>query len=84
MVIIVAFAPYAVFHLLFQETVTTRYALPLVPALAYLAVTWPVAPAPVGRTDPRGRLLALLFCVHDGAGHGNLRPRRRPGGPGAG
>lgn len=30
--------PYAVFHLLFQETVTVRYALPLVPAVAYLAV----------------------------------------------
>jgi hypothetical protein len=30
--------PYAVFHLLFQETATVRYALPLVPATAYLAV----------------------------------------------
>src|SRR5204863_4822364 len=30
----VAFAPYAVFHLLFQETVTTRYAVPLVPVVA--------------------------------------------------
>jgi hypothetical protein len=30
--------PYTVFHLLFQETVTTRYALPIVPAVAYLAV----------------------------------------------
>jgi hypothetical protein len=30
--------PYAVFHLLLQETVTTRYALPLVPALSYLGV----------------------------------------------
>jgi hypothetical protein len=29
--------PYAAFHLLFQETVTTRYALPLVPAVCYLA-----------------------------------------------
>jgi hypothetical protein len=34
----VAFAPYAVFHLLFQETVTTRYALPLVPIVAYAAL----------------------------------------------
>ena len=48
MVIIVAFVPYAVFHLLFQETVTTRYALPLVPAVAYLAVRGLYAPAPVG------------------------------------
>jgi hypothetical protein len=30
--------PYAVFHTLFHETVTTRYALPLVPAVCYLAV----------------------------------------------
>ena len=31
------FGPYAVFHLVFQETVTVRYALPLVIPLAYLA-----------------------------------------------
>lgn len=31
--------PYAAFHLLFQETPHTRYALPLVPPMAYLAVT---------------------------------------------
>ena len=30
--------PYTVFHLLFQETVTTRYALPLIPLIAFLAV----------------------------------------------
>ena len=35
----VAFGPYALFHLLFQETVTIRYALPLVPPVAYLAAT---------------------------------------------
>ncbi len=34
----VAFAPYLAFHMLFQETVTTRYALPLVIPIAYLAV----------------------------------------------
>jgi hypothetical protein len=32
-----AFAPYAIFDLLFQETFTSRYALPLVVPLAYLA-----------------------------------------------
>ena len=32
------FGPYAVFHLLFQETVTTRYALPLLPVIAYAAM----------------------------------------------
>lgn len=30
--------PYALFHLVFQETVTTRYALPLVPGFAYAVV----------------------------------------------
>src|SRR3989441_11189151 len=36
--LLVAFGPYFLFDLLFQETVTTRYALPLVVPLAYLAV----------------------------------------------
>jgi hypothetical protein len=34
----IAFGPYAVFHLLFQETTTLRYALPLVVPMAYLVV----------------------------------------------
>ena len=33
----VAFVPYAIFHLLFHETVTIRYALPLVIPVAFLA-----------------------------------------------
>jgi hypothetical protein len=37
-VLLVAFVPYAIFHLLFHETITVRYALPLVVPLAYLAV----------------------------------------------
>jgi hypothetical protein len=36
-VLVVAFVPYAIFHLAVQEVVTSRYALPLVPAMAYLA-----------------------------------------------
>lgn len=32
----IAFAPYAIFHLLFHETATVRYALPLVIPLAFL------------------------------------------------
>jgi hypothetical protein len=35
--LLIAFGPYAVFHLLFQEPLTTRYALPLIPLMAYLA-----------------------------------------------
>ncbi|MBI2835356.1 MAG: DUF2723 domain-containing protein [Acidobacteria bacterium] len=37
MTIMTASLPYAAFHLFFHETATTRYALPLVPATAYLA-----------------------------------------------
>ena len=37
-VVLIAFGPYAVFHLLFQETTTLRYALPLVIPMAYLVV----------------------------------------------
>jgi hypothetical protein len=33
-----ATAPYLVFHLVFQETFTTRYALPILPAVVYLGV----------------------------------------------
>jgi hypothetical protein len=37
-ILVLAFGPYAAFDLLFQESITTRYALPLVVPLAYLAV----------------------------------------------
>jgi hypothetical protein len=47
--LLVAFGPYLVFDLLFQETITTRYALPLVVPVTYLAVrgisTIPSTPA---------------------------------------
>src|SRR5205807_2491205 len=36
-VLVLAFGPYLVFDLLFQESVTTRYALPLVVPMAFLA-----------------------------------------------
>jgi hypothetical protein len=36
--LLATFAPYAVFHLLFQETVTIRYAMPLLPVMAYAAM----------------------------------------------
>ncbi len=34
---LVAFAPYVVYHLLLQETITVRYALPVLPLVAWLA-----------------------------------------------
>jgi hypothetical protein len=58
----VAFVPYAIFHLLFQETATTRYALPLVPAVAYLVVRGLYAPPPVGGLT-LAAALAIVFGV---------------------
>ncbi len=37
-VMLLAFAPYLPYHLLFQETITVRYALPVLPLVAWLAV----------------------------------------------
>jgi hypothetical protein len=38
-ILVLTFGPYAVFHLLFQEPLTSRYALPLIPVSAYLVAT---------------------------------------------
>ena len=37
--LLVGYVPYAMFHLLFQETITVRYALPLVVPIAFLATS---------------------------------------------
>jgi hypothetical protein len=56
------FLPYLAFHLLFQETETTRYALPLVPLVATLAVA-----ALVRFASRVARPAAVLVCVIAGA-----------------
>jgi len=56
--LVLAFAPYAVFHLLFQETVTVRYALPLVIPVGFLAV---YAVAGAGRLPLTVAGAALVF-----------------------
>ena len=38
LLLLLAFAPYTLFHLLFQETIFVRYALPTIPMVAFLAV----------------------------------------------
>ena len=59
MLLVVIFGPYAIFHLLLQETVTIRYALPLVPPVAYLAaVTFAEARALAAATA----LAAVVTC----------------------
>jgi hypothetical protein len=52
----VAFVPYAIFHLLFHEIVTVRYALPLVVPVAYLFVA---ALDAASWRPVRGRLLPI-------------------------
>lgn len=67
LLMLVAFAPYLPYHLLFQETITVRYALPLLPLVAWLAVqglmlarTWmPLASVPL--------ILASLVFAAGGA-----------------
>ena len=58
--ICVAFLPYAAFHLLFQETVHVRYALPVVPAIAWLAAQAAVA---VGRVGAVAAVALALFAL---------------------
>lgn len=53
----VAFGPYAIFHLLFQETITIRYALPLVAPVAYLAAVV------LAQADFRAAGVALVAIV---------------------
>jgi hypothetical protein len=54
LLVAVAFGPYAVFHLLFQEPLTIRYALPLLLPVAFLASTV------LAEADPRAGAAALL------------------------
>lgn len=57
--LVLGFGPYLVFHLLFQETETTRYALPLVVPTAVLAVAaWSVLPRAIA-----GVLAAVAIAV---------------------
>ena len=78
--ILLAFAPYAIFHLLFQETETTRYALPLLPVVAYAAMAavegLPARALPVAALGIAAISLmqALPASVH-------VRARRRAGVP---
>jgi hypothetical protein len=71
MVVAIA-VPYALFHLLFHETVTVRYALPLVPVMAWLAVrgisrfATPVMPLAVGTLITLALVVTLSASTHYG------------------
>lgn len=60
----VAFVPYALFDLLFQEAITTRYALPLVVPIVYLAgrgLTW-LPSAPGGLVGVMVLVVGVMQC----------------------
>jgi hypothetical protein len=67
----VAFVPYGVFHLLLQETINVRYAVPLLPLVAWLAARGTAA---LGRLAPVAATPlvagALLVAVPVGAAYG--------------
>src|SRR5262249_53457464 len=58
--LVVAFAPYAIFDLLFQETFTGRYARPLVVRMAYLAAS-ALRPLP----HQTGLAVAVIVAMFD-------------------
>ncbi len=70
LLLLVTFGPYAIFHLLFQETLTVRYALPLVPAVAMLAAVTLGQATPVASGVVTAGLvvIALFHGVPAGAG----------------
>jgi hypothetical protein len=62
-ILVVAFGPYAVFHLLFHETVTTRYALPLVIPAALLLAYALAGPGPGALYGGSAALVAWCLFV---------------------
>jgi hypothetical protein len=60
MVLVVAFGPYLLLHLFFQETFHARYALPIVPAVAWLAV---YGLSSLGRLLPLAALPLIAFAA---------------------
>jgi hypothetical protein len=55
------FGPYALFHLLFQETVTVRYALPLVLPVAYLGAVALAEARPIVCAAAASVLIAVML-----------------------
>ena len=64
----VMFGPYAIFHLVFQETVTVRYALPLVLPTAYLVAVSLTETRPVPALVVGSALVASMLCLAVPAG----------------
>ena len=74
--LLLAFGPYAAFHLLFQETITVRYALPMLPLVAWLAARGFSA---AGRFAPlRGDRVLVARADRVGAGGAGVRREPHP------
>jgi hypothetical protein len=69
--LLVAFAPYAAFHLLFQETIMVRYALPTVLMVAWLAASGAAYAGRVGSLGAGAVVAwALIIAVPPGVAYG--------------
>lgn len=71
-ILLLGFVPYTIFHLLFQEVISVRYALPVVPLVAWAAVN---AVAIIGRRSmtiaaAAITTAALIVAVPDGIAYG--------------
>lgn len=66
-ILVVAFGPYLIFDRLFQENITTRYALPLVIPIAYLAVRALFAVGRAGGIAAVAVVIAAFVYVDDTA-----------------
>jgi Protein O-mannosyl-transferase TMEM260-like len=62
-ILTIAFAPYAVFHLLFQETITVRYALPLIVPTACLVCYAAAGLGRLGLAVTTSVLAAVMLVV---------------------
>jgi hypothetical protein len=76
-VVLVAFAPYAIFHLLFHETQAVRGALAVVPAVAYTAMASLETPRPL----PMAIAACLIAVVSLGLAIPASRAYARDGAP---
>lgn len=61
----ITYVPYLLFDLLFQESITTRYALPLVIPVAYLAVRGLCLMPPIPATTATLALISFLVLVDE-------------------
>ncbi len=77
----VLIVPYLAVHLLLQETLTTRYALPFIPVVAYLAVRGAEAAVPTFKSAGTTVIVALIVVWSLAVTLPSLRVYARDGAP---